>query len=114
MSIYNKAAVERGDMHGGGCCGCRIAAMTLEELAAAGLPIFPALVTRGIKKPRITDWRKHATTDLKVLRMWRARWLDAVLGIELGRAGLVVIDADRHDGGPDGMLLLAALIGGQA
>jgi bifunctional DNA primase/polymerase-like protein len=90
--------------------------MTLEELAAAGLPIFPAEVYfnsgRWTKKPRIVGWQDRATTNLQTIHAWRRMWPGAVPGIDLGHAGLVVIDADQH-GGPDGSLALAALIHGQ-
>ncbi len=83
------------------------------ELASAGLPVFPAIVTRNQqtrrwdKKPAIDGWRAAATTDREQIKQWWNKFSGAVPGIELGRVGLIVIDADRH-GGPDGV---AAFIG---
>ena len=83
-------------------------------MAAAGLPIFPAAVTfdekkqQWKKKPRIENWQQEATTDEQRLRYWWSEWPDAVPGIELGRANLLMIDTDRH-GREDGVANFAAL-----
>jgi hypothetical protein len=84
------------------------------ELAAAGLPVFPARITlnaasgRWDKRPCIKGWQADATTDASAIEQWWRQFPDAVPGIELGRAGLVVIDSDRH-GGPDGVAALSLL-----
>jgi hypothetical protein len=84
------------------------------DLAAAGIPIFPARVFKNgqsdkwQKSPLVKRWQKTATTDRALIVAWFGRNRDAVPGIELGKAGLVVIDADRH-GGPDGVAALHAL-----
>ncbi len=77
-------------------------------LAAAGLPVFPVQVKlnpstgRWDKKPCVSGWQDKATSDEnKVRAFWRA-YPDALPGLALGQAGLVVLDADRH-GGPDGV-----------
>jgi len=67
------------------------------QLAEAGLPVFPCSADKrplpGIR------WRDQSTTDLETLaEIWRD---DALPGVDVGKAGLVVIDVDRH-GGPDG------------
>jgi hypothetical protein len=78
------------------------------ELARAGIAVFPARISlnslsgKWQKKPLISGWQRAATTDPKQIRSWWRRFPDAVAGIELGQAGLIVIDADRH-GGPDGV-----------
>jgi AAA domain/Bifunctional DNA primase/polymerase, N-terminal len=89
------------------------------EHARAGIPVFPAFVTRCFntwrKKPCIAGWRDEATTDEVQIRVWWREFPRAVPGIELGRAGLVVIDPDRHGKGPDGIeafTQLCADIGG--
>ena len=85
------------------------------EMAAAGLPVFPAEVTfdekkqQWQKKPHIKDWQKEATTDARTLRYWWSEWPDAVPGIELGRANLILLDPDRH-GGEDGVANFRALV----
>ena len=79
------------------------------EMAAAGLPIFPAKVfyneTKKTweKQPHIKGWQAEASCDEKTLRAWWREWKDAVPGIELGRAGLIMLDPDRHNGGPNGV-----------
>ena len=85
------------------------------DLAAAGIPIFPArafkLPSSGKwqKQPLVLRWREVATTDPHQLQEWWQRFPDAIPGIELHRAGLVVIDPDRHHDGPDGVAAFAAL-----
>jgi len=87
------------------------------ELARAGLPILAAAATlnrqtgRWDKKPAIKGWQNEATTDEAKLREWWREHADYVPGIELGRADLVVIDADRH-GGADGVAALEKLAEG--
>jgi hypothetical protein len=85
-------------------------------LAAVGLPILPAGVfwnqnaARWRKQPLVNRWQQVATCDPLQIREW---WRDhpaAVPGIELGRAGLLVIDADRH-GSTDGVAAFQALTG---
>src|SRR5215470_7826258 len=79
------------------------------ELAAAGVFVFPALVTwndaakKLDKRPAIVGWQEAATTDLKQIRKWWGAHRDAVPGIELGRSNLFVVDLDRHPGGADGV-----------
>jgi AAA domain/Bifunctional DNA primase/polymerase, N-terminal len=74
--------------------------------AAAGLPVFPALILkRGdkwIKKPAIEGWQTGACSNEAQIRAWWKIFPHAVPGIELGRAGLVVLDPDRHPGSANG------------
>jgi hypothetical protein len=85
------------------------------KLAAAGLPIFPARVYpepgsgRWNKRPLVERWQDVATTDPEQIRKWWRAHPSAVPGSELRRAGLVVVDADRHPGAPDGVAAFAAL-----
>jgi hypothetical protein len=78
-------------------------------LAKAGLPIFPAKVTfnetkkKWDKEPLIKGWQQEASCDEARLRDWWGHWPDAVPGIELGRAGLVMVDTDKHHGQEDGV-----------
>jgi Bifunctional DNA primase/polymerase, N-terminal len=88
------------------------------RLAQAGLPIFPARLVRNETTGRwdkvpLVPWRKVATSDLGQINEWWDAYPDAVPGIELGRVGLMVIDADRH-GGPDGVAALEALAAANA
>jgi Protein of unknown function (DUF3987)/Bifunctional DNA primase/polymerase, N-terminal len=68
--------------------------------AAAGLPVFPA---GPDKRPLLAGWQEKATTEEKQIRTWWKTNLVAVPAIVVGRAGLVVIDCDRHPGGNDGI-----------
>jgi Protein of unknown function (DUF3987)/Bifunctional DNA primase/polymerase, N-terminal/Primase C terminal 2 (PriCT-2) len=85
------------------------------KLAKAGLPIFPVAVTFNANKqkwdkaPCVKGWQQEASTDEQKLRGWWRVFPAAVPGIELGRAGLVVIDTDRH-GGEDGVAAFAGLV----
>jgi hypothetical protein len=86
--------------------------------ARAGIPNFPAAVFRSNgsgkwqKQPLIKGWQQAATTDEGQIRRWWKEFPSAVPGIELGRAGLVVIDADRHPGAPNGVDALRAVVKG--
>jgi RecA-family ATPase len=86
---------------------------TALELARAGIPVFPAYVLRRFKvwakRPCINGWRELATTDEMQIQKWWWQFRRAVPGIELGQAGLVVIDPDRHGNGPDGVEAFAQL-----
>jgi hypothetical protein len=83
-------------------------------LATVGLPILPAGVfwnqnsARWRKQPLVNHWQQVATGDPLQIREWWRTHPAAVPGIELGRAGLVVIDADRH-GSADGVAAFEAL-----
>jgi hypothetical protein len=85
------------------------------QLAAAGLPILPVkMVRNGVgewnKPPLVRDWQRVATTDPAQIEHWWDEFPDAVPGIELRRAGLVVVDADRH-GETDGVEAMRKLVG---
>jgi hypothetical protein len=86
-------------------------------LAATGIPVFPAIVSwnekagKLDKRPAITGWQVGATMDPTQIGEWWRVYPEAVPGIELGRAGLVVIDLDRHPGAPDGVAAFKELCG---
>lgn len=62
----------------------------------AGYPVFPV---GPDKKPLIKDWQRRATTDLKQLERWQAKWPDAMPAIPTGsRSGVVVLDVDKKNG----------------
>ena len=91
------------------------------KLAAADLPIFPAVITwneaaqKNDKRPAISQWQSRATTDAEMIKSWWATFHGAELmpGIELGRAGLLVVDLDRHAGAADGVAAFRTLAAGQ-
>ena len=82
-------------------------------LAEAGGRVFPAqaiynpATQRWNKPPYIVNWQSQATTDQRKIKDWWHRFPDAIPAICCGE--LVVIDADRHAGGPDGVAALAEL-----
>ena len=90
--------------------------MTMLELALAfaeaGFAVFPVRVfwdgERLRKEPHITKWRDRATTDPGLIAQWWAQWPNAKPGIAL--RDLVVVDADRHPGKPDGVAALPSLV----
>ena len=86
--------------------------------AARGIPVFPCRErTSGLKKvksPYTLRGIKNATQDEEQIRRWWIQYPDALIGLHLSAAGLMAIDGDRHDGGPDGVTAfenLAALSG---
>ena len=83
------------------------------DLVKAGLPVFLARVYwqdgRWKKKPIITGWQV-VSADPERVRAWWRQHPDAVPGIALGRAGLVVVDADRHGGDLDGVMHFEQLV----
>src|SRR5262245_20273351 len=87
-------------------------------LAAAGSPVFPAILTMRAdggcdKRPAIKNWQDRASVDpAQIHSLWQEH-PDAAPGIELGRAGLVALDGDRH-GGPDGVAALDEVLGADA
>jgi hypothetical protein len=84
------------------------------SLAKAGFRVFPARPTfnaatgRWNKPPCIADWQSLATNDPHQLRRWWRQFPDAIPAICC--KDVVVIDADRHAGGPDGVAALAGLV----
>jgi len=70
------------------------------NLAAAGLPVFPA---GPDKRPLLAGWQEKASTEEEQIRKWWDSYPGALPAIVVGRAGLVVIDCDRHPGGNDGI-----------
>ena len=67
------------------------------DLAAAGLPVFPCQPSGpSIKSPcKGCYWRNVSTTDPKKIEaLWLKHDPDALPGIDLAKAGLLVIDCD--------------------
>jgi hypothetical protein len=86
-------------------------------LAAAGIAIFPVKVYqdangRWKKRPVVKGWQNAACCNPDQIRRWWTEFPEAVPGIELGQAGLVVIDADRHDADTDGVAAFDVLMAG--
>src|SRR5688572_18479619 len=78
------------------------------SLGIARIPILPVRVCLNArsncwnKQPYISGWQEKATVDPDEINEFWDTYPDALPGIALGKAGLVVLDADRH-GGPDGV-----------
>jgi hypothetical protein len=76
------------------------------SLASRGLHVFPC---NPDKTPKIEAWEQNATASPFVIgTKWDAH-PDALPGLPVGAHGLVVIDADRKAGGPDGVAAFNAL-----
>ena len=78
------------------------------RLAGAGLYVFPV----GNDKKPLVRWRDELTCDAATTAKWWLRNPSALVGIDVGKSGLIVIDADRHPGAPDGVAALQKVIGG--
>jgi hypothetical protein len=108
----DEIAVSRADVH-----PISLHAINLQvalDHAAAGMPVFPVRVLRGPngkwqKRPAITGWRQAASLDLSEIGRWWSEFPEALPGIELGRSGLFVVDADRHDSNADGVRAFVTL-----
>jgi Bifunctional DNA primase/polymerase, N-terminal len=83
------------------------------SLAKAGFRVFPARAIfnpatgRWNKPPCVSDWQTLATYDPGLICRWWKQFPDAIPAICC--EDVVIIDADRHPGGPDGVAALAAL-----
>jgi Bifunctional DNA primase/polymerase, N-terminal len=77
------------------------------SLAAAGLPVFPA---GADKRPLLAGWQGKASTEEEQIHDWWHTHPAALPAIVVGRAGLVVIDCDRHPGGNDGIKAFNQLV----
>lgn len=68
--------------------------------ASDGWPTFP--LRAGGKVPATANGFKDATTDPGQITRWWTEQPRANIGLSCGPAGLVIIDIDAHDDGPDG------------
>lgn len=70
------------------------------SLARAGFAVFPCDQN---KRPLISAWRANSTTDLHAIhRLWMER-RGALVGLDCGKSGLLIVDCDRREGKPDGV-----------
>lgn len=87
---------------------------TALALAQAGIAVFPADETIGPSGPSkapilVQSWKQESTDDFdRIARWWKAR-PGALVAIDLAKAGLVVIDPDRH-GTKDGVAAFESLV----
>jgi hypothetical protein len=83
--------------------------------ARAGISIFPCKNAPGEpgvdKSPLgIRSWTAESTTKENTIRAWWRKYPYALIGIDCGKSGLVVIDADRHERCPDGVAAFDDLV----
>lgn len=78
---------------------------TAIELTQLGLAVFPCEEsgeTRKRPKPGVR-WKQASGDDPERVRVLWNSWQEAVPGVDLAKAGLLVIDCDRKPGQPDGV-----------
>lgn len=64
--------------------------------------------TRG-KHPRVSDWPDLATNDLEQVTEWAERFPGANVGVACGASsGIIALDVDPKNGGPDSLAALIA------
>jgi hypothetical protein len=76
--------------------------------AEAGISVFPC-ATGGKKRP-LVKWRNDSTTDAVTIAGWWSACPGSLVGMDLHKCGLVVLDADRHNKDADGVAALSALL----
>ena len=70
------------------------------KYAAAGIAIFPCGAN---KRPLVDNWLASASSDPRTIESWWQQHPDAVIGLPLKPLDLLVLDADRHHEGSDGV-----------
>src|SRR5262245_28130220 len=70
------------------------------KYAAFGVAIFPC---GSDKRPLVDNWLARASTDPQTIRRWWREHPHALIGLPLKPLDLVVLDADRHHVGKDGI-----------
>ena len=68
------------------------------------------------KRPLIPDWGNTASNDPDQIRAWWSQWPNALVGINVGLSGLILVDIDVHDdeglvNGYESMARLAEALG---
>lgn len=60
------------------------------------------------KHPRgVKNWREESTADEAAIRQWWGKWPEANIGIDTGKSGLLVLDADAYKDAYAGASLLS-------
>jgi Bifunctional DNA primase/polymerase, N-terminal len=73
--------------------------------AKRGIPVFPC--ESGGKRPLTYNGFWEATTNVRRVKAWWDRWPAANMGVPTGeRSGLLVLDVDPRDGGPQSLVAL--------
>lgn len=66
--------------------------------AKRGWPIFPCSVS---KQPKTENGVLDATTNAETIKQWWSRWPRAGIGLDVGGAGMMVLDGDSYKEGFD-------------
>ena len=75
--------------------------------AETGISVFPCAADN---KCPLIRWRSGSATNAGcIAAMWN-RWPGSLVGIDLHKCGLIVFDADRHNGRADGVSAFATLL----
>lgn len=84
------------------------------DLARAGYHIFPCRSSGENEKrpltPPIMEWKEQSTCDVAQVQRWWSTYPQAAIGLDCGKSGLLVIDADRHKAEEDGVEAFGALM----
>ena len=73
--------------------------------AGRAIPVFPC--EPGGKRPLTYNGFWDATTNERHIKAWWGRWPAANIGVPTGeRSGLLVLDVDPRDGGPQSLIAL--------
>lgn len=59
---------------------------------ARSFHVFPT--KSGTKDEPLIKWRLFSSSDPRAIRQWWGKWPDANIGIDTGKSGLLVLDAD--------------------
>ena len=86
------------------------------RLAQQGLFIFPCCEEAGhgqvLKAPKAgMRWSEKSTNEAKRIHAWWGAWQRAIIGIDLRKSGLVVLDGDCHHDGQNGIASLQEILG---
>ncbi|MCC0013824.1 MAG: bifunctional DNA primase/polymerase [Rhodobiaceae bacterium] len=84
------------------------------DLARRGYHVFPCYPGGEKAKrpmtPPVMSWANQSSCDPAQVQRWWATYPHAAIGLDVGKSGLVVIDADRH-GEHDGVEAMGVLMG---
>lgn len=70
-----------------------------EEYAKFGWFVYP--VAEKAKIPIIKDWPNQASIETVQIVSWWSRWPDANIGLSCGPSGIIAVDLDLKNGGPE-------------
>jgi hypothetical protein len=84
---------------------------TALRYAARGWMVFPCHWQGEQRKRPLTEHGlKDATSKIAILTAWWTRWPEALIGVPTGEPiRCVVLDIDRKEGGPDGLVTLRSI-----